>query len=146
VFDFVPVIPDNLLCWRGCRVLGGGDAVKPTPEKCERCLYTPGTDDDRICPYDCNEMAKGYLALKSDVGARIIGRVYPSKVEFIPIIAGATVDSAAVPFFSGYRPNRKGWICPKCDEVISPDEKTCPNCKPKPKKENSDGEPTHIAE
>jgi hypothetical protein len=43
-------------------------------------------------------------------------------------------------------PVRKGWICPRCDNAVSPDEKVCPHCKPKPKKEADNGERTHITE
>lgn len=56
------------------------------------------------------------------------------------------VNTNPVPLFSGFRMNRKGWICPRCDTVVSPDEKTCPNCKPAVKKESDNGKRTHIAE
>lgn len=62
---------------------------------------------------------------------------------------GHTEDSVRahiVPLIQSHRMNRKGWICPRCDTVVSPDEKTCPNCKPKPKEEKANGNPTRISE
>lgn len=75
----------------------------------------------------------------------ILGSVYPSSEPFIPANSLQDWDNTAIVIYA--EPQRKGWICPKCDAVVSPDEKVCPNCsKPKPKKENADGERTHITE
>jgi hypothetical protein len=84
------------------------------------------------CPYDCQAAGDGYITRRPEFH----GRAFPALGNHPVGIAWS--DNA--------EPARKGWICPKCDSAVSPDEKTCPHCKPKPKKENADGERTHITE
>lgn len=155
-FEHVP-----LFRWRGCWHYDSGDVM----EHCENCIVA-NTESD--CPFDCEEAAQGFFCREyvgsvwghyspetADAPNNIpVGRAYPARNDK-PI--GIAVDSAGnveiappgiLPLFSGFRMphSRKGWICPRCDNAVSPDEKTCPNCKPKPKQENSDGKPTRITE
>ena len=90
------------------------------------------------CPYPC-AIADG----KADWQ---VGRV-----EF-----GQRADDAKSDFLFRYMmfkrnndidlPKRKGWICPKCDNAVSPDEKVCPVCKQKRQDERNDDGRTHIRE
>jgi hypothetical protein len=102
-----------------------------------RCADCPITF---ACPYSKCEFEEG--------GAFYfpVGRVIPSQVEFVPAnpLRDVMIDDTTMIVYA--EPARKGWVCPKCDNAVSPDEKTCPHCKPKPKKESAGGERTHITE
>jgi hypothetical protein len=84
-----------------------------------------------------------------------IGRAYPAQVDgthkhYLPQfpsdypVTQIIVNTNPIPVFA--EPARKGWICPRCDNAVSPDEKVCPHCKPRPKKESDNGKRTHITE
>jgi hypothetical protein len=110
--------------WSGSWLCLGGDMMK----KCDNCPSAPM--ELWTCPYNKCEFEEG-------------GAFHFSFEKVDRIRLG---NEPYMPLFQGFRMNRKGWICPRCDTVVSPDEKTCPNCKPKPKQEGNDGNPTHITE
>lgn len=63
------------------------------------------------------------------------------RMKDLLISTGPLGDRLHLPLYA----ERKGWICPKCENAVSPDVKVCPVCC-KPRKESDDDKRTHISE
>jgi len=139
-------VDGDIIPSRVFRRVADGLYVGGNTMKCPSCIYSPGTHGDENCPFDCGAMEAGYLTHKNAPSGFVVGRVVPSQAVYVPAnpLNDVMIDDTTMVVYS--EPARKGWICPKCDNAVSPDEKTCPHCKPKPKKESDGGERTHITE